>query len=95
MHTEIYSLKGYVVFHTEISSSQSEERMMFFTRENNDTSNQKPKRCVGFAPKFPAFCPFVGACSLQRPLNLRVASQTFCEKTPQRRVTLLVFLVKK
>ena len=55
MHTEIYSLKGYVVFHTQITSSQSEERMMFFTRENNDTSNQKPQRCVGFAPKFPPF----------------------------------------
>ena len=45
--------------------------------------------------KIPAFCPFVGACSLQRPLNLRVASQTFREKRPQIRVTLLFFLVKK
>ena len=25
--------------------------MMFFTRENNDTSNQKPQRCERFAPK--------------------------------------------
>ena len=48
-----------------------------------------------FRSKIPAFCPFVGACSLQRPLNLRVASQTFREKRLQRRVTPLVFLVKK
>lgn len=43
MHTEIYSLKGYVVFHTQITSSQSEERMMFFTCEKNGTSNQNRK----------------------------------------------------
>ena len=31
---------------------------MVFTREKNDTSNQKPQRCVSFAPKFP---PFIAA----------------------------------
>ena len=36
----------------------------FFTGEKNDTSNQKPQRCVSFAPNFP---PFIGACTLQRP----------------------------
>ena len=49
----------------------------------------------GFRSKIPAFCPFVGACSLQPPLNLRVASQTFREKRPQRTVTLLSFSREK
>ena len=31
-----------------------------FSREKNDTSNQKSQRCVSFAPKFP---PFIAACS--------------------------------
>ena len=61
IHTEKYSPKSYVLnFRTQISSSQSEERTMVFTREKNDTSNQKPQRCVSFAPKFP---PFIAACS--------------------------------
>ena len=30
-----------------------------FSREKNDTSNQKSQRCVSFAPKFP---PFLAAC---------------------------------
>ena len=46
IHTEKYSPKSYVVnFRTHISSSQSEERMMVFTREKNDTSNQNRERC--------------------------------------------------
>ena len=53
---------------------------MVFTREKNDTSNQKPKRCVSFAPKFP---PFIAACS--------AASHTFNEKSLTQRV----FLAKK
>ena len=61
IHTEKYSPKSYVVnFRTQISSSQSEERTMVFTREKNDTSNQKPQRCE-FRAKIPA-CH----CSLQR-----------------------------
>ena len=53
-----------------MSSNQSEERTMFFTREKkqksnhnrercffkcekNDMFNQKPQRCVSFAPEFP------------------------------------------
>ena len=83
IHTEKYSPKSYVVnFRTQISSSQSEELTMVFTREKNDTSNQKPQRCVSFAPKFP---PFIAACS--------AASHTFNEKSffsTQR-----VFLAKK
>ena len=47
-----------------MGSSLSEERTTLFTGEKNDTSNQKPQRCVSFAPKF---LPFIGACSLQRP----------------------------
>ena len=53
---------------------------MFFTCENNGTSNQKPQRCVSFAPKFP---PFIAARS--------TASHTFKEK----RFTQRVFLTKK
>ena len=77
IHTEKYSPKSYVVnFRSQISSSQSEERTMVFTREKN----QKPQRCVSFAPKFP---PFIGACS--------AASHTFNEKNFTQRV----FLAKK
>ena len=61
---------------------------MVFTREKNDTSNQKPQRCVSFAPKFP---PFIVACS--------AASHTFNEKSFTQRkgkteqdVSLLCFL---
>ena len=60
IHTKKYSPKSCVVnFDTQISSSQSEEWTMVFTRGKNDTSNQKPQRCVTFAPKFP---PSLAAC---------------------------------
>ena len=60
IHTEKHSPKSYVVnFRTQISSSQSEERTMVFTREKNDTSNQKPQ--CEFRAKIPTFY-----CSLQR-----------------------------
>ena len=89
IHTEKYSPKSYVVnFRTQISSSQSEERTIVFTREKNDTSNQnckrcffmcekneKPKRCVSFTPEFP---PFIAACSM--------ALHTFNEKSFTQRV---------
>ena len=72
IHTEKYSPKSCVVnFDTQMSSGQSEEWTMVFTREKlirpirianevfymweNDTSNQKPQRCVSCAPKFPPF----------------------------------------
>ena len=46
IHTEKYSPKSYVGnFRTQISSSQSKERTMVFTREKNDTSNQNRERC--------------------------------------------------
>ena len=46
IHTEKYSPKSYVVnFRTQISSSQSEERTMAFSREKNYTSNQNRERC--------------------------------------------------
>ena len=54
--------------------------MFFFTYEKNDTSNQRPQRCVSFAPKFP---PFIAACS--------AASHTFNVKSFTQRV----FLAKK
>ena len=36
------------------TTNQKRERY-FFMCERNDTSNEKPKRCVSFAPKFLPF----------------------------------------
>ena len=98
IHTEKYSPKSYVVnFRTQISSSQSEERTMVFTREKNDTSNQNRERCFFTCEKndtsnqkpqrcvsfAPKFPPFIAACS--------AASHTFNEKSFTQRV----FLAKK
>ena len=45
IHTEKYSPKSYVVnFHTQMSSTQSEERMTVFTREKYVTSNKNRER---------------------------------------------------
>lgn len=75
--------KSYVVnFQTQMRSSQSEECMMFFTHEKDDTPNQNDgKRCFFTCEKtdtsnqkpqrcrsFAAkFPPFIGACILHRP----------------------------
>ena len=98
IHTEKYSPKSYVVnFRTQISSSQSEERTMVFTREKNDTCNQNCERCFFTCEKndtsnqkpqkcvsfAPKFPPFIAACS--------AASHTFNEKSFTQRV----FLAKK
>ena len=98
IHTEKYSPKSYVVnFRPQISSSQSEERTMVFTREKNDTSNQNRERCFFTCEKndtpnqnpqrcvsfAPKFPPFIAACS--------AASHTFNEKSFTQRV----FLAKK
>ena len=46
IHTEKYSPKSCVVnFDSQMSSSQSDEWNMVFTREKNDTSNQNRERC--------------------------------------------------
>ena len=86
IHTEKYSPKSYVVnFRPQISSSQSEERTMVFTREKNDTSNQNRERCFFTCEKndmsnqkpqrcvsfAPKFPTFIAACS--------AASHTFNE----------------
>ena len=64
LFAEKYSPKSWVVnFDTQMSSSQSEEWTVVFTREKNYTSNQQPQRCVSFAPKFP---PFLAACAAER-----------------------------
>ena len=82
IHTKKYSPKSCVVnFDTQISSSQSEEWTMVFTRGKNDTSNQKPQRCVTFAPKFP---PFLAAC--WTPLRTHSRRKVFLKE---------FFLVKK
>ena len=88
IHTEKYLPKSYVVnFCTQISSSQSEERTMVFTREKNDTSNQNRERCFFTCEKndtsnqkpqrcvsfAPKFPPFIAACS--------AASHTFNEES--------------
>ena len=98
IHTEKYSPKSYVVnFRTQISSSQSEERTMVFTREKNDTSNQNREPCFftcekndtsnqkpqGCVSFAPKFPPFIAACS--------AASHTFNKKSFTQRV----FLSKK
>ena len=95
IHTEKYSPKSYVVnFRTQISSSQSVERTMVFTREKNDTSNQNRERCFFTCEKndtsnqkpqevcdFRAKIPaFYWACS--------AASHTFNEKSFTQRVCL-------
>ena len=77
IHTEKYSPKSCVVnFDTQMSSSQSEEWTMVFTREKNDTSNQNRERCFFTCEKndtsnqkpqmcvsfAPKFPPFLAAC---------------------------------
>ena len=94
----IYSPNSYVVnFRTQISSSQSEERPMVFTREKNDTSNQNRKRCFFTCEEndtsnqkpqrcvsfAPKFPPFIAAYN--------AASHTFSNKSFTQRV----FLAKK
>ena len=98
IHTEKYSPRSYVVnLRTQISSSQSEERTMVFTREKNDTSNQNREQCFFKCEEndmsnqkpqrcvsfVPKFLPFIAACS--------AASHTFNEKS----FTQTVFLAKK
>ena len=101
IHTEKYSPKSYVVdFRTQMSSSQSEERTMVFTREKNDTSNQNRERCFFTCEKndtsnqkpqrcvsfAPKFPPFIAACS--------AASHTFNEKSFTLR-SLVRFLLRQ
>ena len=88
IHTEKCSPKSYVVnFRTQISSIQSEERTMVFTREKNDMSNQNRDQCFFTCEKndapnqkpqrcvsfAPKFPPFIAAWSS--------ASHTFNEKS--------------
>ena len=82
LFAEKYSPKSWVVnFDTQMSSSQSEEWTVVFTREKNYTSNQQPQRCVSFAPKFP---PFLAAC--WAPLRTHSRRKVFLKE---------FFLVKK
>ena len=98
IHTEKYSPISYVVnFRTQVSSSQSEERTLVFTRGKNDTSNQNRERCFFTCEKndtsnqkpqrcvsfAPKFPPFIAAYS--------AASYIFNEKSFTQRV----FLAKK
>ena len=64
VHTEKYSPKIYVVnFHTQMSSSQSEERTMVFTSEKKWYVQSEATKVCEFRGKN---LPFIGACSLQR-----------------------------
>ena len=98
IHIEKYSPKSYVVnFRTQISSSQSEEQTMVFTREKYDTSSQNREWCFFTCEKndtsnqkprrcasfAPKFLPFIAACG--------AASHTFNEESFTQRV----FLAKK
>ena len=56
IHTEKYSPKSYVVnFRTQISSSQSEERTMVFTREKKWYVQSEATKVCEFRAKIPAF----------------------------------------
>ena len=84
-----------LIFRTQLSSGQSEERTMVFTREKIDTSNQNRERCFFTCEKNDTFdqkpqrCvsfalklpPFIAACSA-------AASHTFNEKRFSQRVHL-------
>ena len=55
IHTEKYSPKSYVVnFYTKMSSSQSEKRTMFFTREKKNVQSEVTE-VFEFRAKIPAF----------------------------------------
>ena len=99
IHTEKYSPKSCVVnFDTQMSSSQSEEWTMVFTREKNDTSNQNRERCFFTCEKndtsnqkpqrcvsfAPKFPPFLAAC--WAPLRTHSRRKVFLKE---------FFLVKK
>ena len=85
-------------FRTQISSSQSEERTMVFTREKNDTSNLNSERCFSACEKndtsnqkpqrcvsfAPKFPPFIAACG--------TASHTFNEKSFTQRASVVLFV---
>ena len=68
IHTKKYSPKSYVVnFYTKMSSSQSEERTMFFTREKKNVQS-----------KVTEVCEFhFSACSLQRQCFADIQRETF------------------
>ena len=68
--------------HTQMSSSQSEERTMFFTREKKlkrpiiiakdfsfscEKNDTFNQKPKRYVSFFPKFLPFIGSCSLQRP----------------------------
>jgi len=76
IHTEKYSPKSYVVnFHTQMNSSQSEERTMVFTREKNDTS--EATEVCEFRAKTPAFYRHL---QLAAPLRRHSRRQVFLEE---------------
>ena len=93
IHTEKYSPKSCVVnSDTQMSSSQSEEWTMVFTREKNDTSNQNRERCFFTCEKndtsnqkpqrcvsfAPKFPPFLVAC--WAPLRAHSRTKVFLKE---------------
>ena len=99
IHTEKYSPKSCVLnFDTQMSSSQSEEWTMVFTREKNDTSNQNRERRFFTCEKnntsnqkpqrcvsfAPKFPPFLATC--WAPLRTHSRRKVFLKE---------FFLVKK
>ena len=80
-----------LIFRTQLSSSQSEERTMVFTREKTDTSNQNRERCFFTREKndtsnqksqrcvsfAPKFPPFIAACSAAHIQREKFYSKSF------------------
>ena len=97
IHTEKYSPKSCVLnFDTQMSSCQSEEWTMVFTREQNDTSNQNRERCFFTCEKndtpnqkpqrcvsfAPKFPPFLAAC--WAPLRTHSRRKVFSQRVFSR-----------
>ena len=63
--------------HVKKKNANHNREQCFFKGEKNGMSNQKPQRCVSFAPEF---LLFISACSLQRPRFASCFAKTFNEK---------------
>ena len=88
IHTEKYSPKSCVVnFDTQMSSSQSEEWTMVFTREKNDTSNQNRERGFLHVRKWYIQSEATEVCELRAKIPtfscslVNVTSHTFEERS--------------
>ena len=100
MNNEKYSPKSCVVnFDTQMSSSQSEEWTMVFTREENDTSNQDRERCFFTCEKNdtsnqkPQRCGWVSRQNSR--LFLQLAERRFAHIRGEKFLSKSLFSLKK